>query len=104
MDSLPAPGSLVAAYSALDKMWHRAMVRECSEGEVEVFLVDKGSTETVTLNDIRRLDPCFSVYPFQAILACLAHVEPAGSSWEKRSTNFFKSLVKSHYVEVKISF
>ena len=63
MDSLPAPGSLpVTSYR--EKLWHRAMARDSSEGEVEVFFKDLGPVEVVTLGNTRNLESCFSVLPF----------------------------------------
>ena len=64
MDSLPAPGSLLVTRSERDKLWHRAMARDSSEGEVEVFFVDLGPVEVVTLGNTRKLESCFSVLPF----------------------------------------
>ena len=54
MDSLPAPGSLLVTRSERDKLWHRAMARDSSEGEVEVFFVDLGQVEVVTLSNTRK--------------------------------------------------
>merc|ERR1719187_1339155 len=95
MDSLPAPGSLIVTRSDTDKLWHRAMVRDCSEGEVEVFLVDLGKVEVATLGNARKLESCFSVLPYQATLASIANVEPEGQchSWCKEATQMFKKLV-----------
>ena len=103
MDSLPAPGSLLVTRSEGDKLWHRAMVRDCSEGEVEVFFVDLGQVEVVTLSNTRKLESCFSVLPFQAVLCCLSSVEPAGQGWCKEASDLFKRLVCfSQYVTAKV--
>ena len=103
MDSLPAPGSLLVTRSERDKLWHRAMARDSSEGEVEVFFVDLGQVEVVTLSNTRKLESCFSVLPFQASLACLARVEPAGQGWCKEATTLFKKLTtSSQYLTAKV--
>jgi len=95
MDSLPAPGSLIVTRSDTDKLWHRAMVRDCSEGEVEVFLVDVGKVEVATLGNTRKLESCFSVLPYQATLATIAHLEPNGHSWCKEATQMLKKIATS---------
>ena len=95
MDSLPAPGSLIVAKSDMDKLWNRARVRDSSEGEIEVFFVDLGKVEVVTLSNTRKLESCFSVLPFQAVLACIAGMEPFGQSWCKEATQLFKKITSS---------
>ena len=102
MDSLPAPGSLIVIRSDTDKLWHRAMVRDCSEGEVEVFLVDLGKVEEVTLSNTRKLESCFSVLPFQATLASIACVEPEGHGWCREATQLFKKVVTSSIIVAKV--
>ena len=95
MDSLPAPGSLIIAKSDIDQQWHRAMVRDSSEGEVDVFMVDLGKVEVVTLSNTRKMSSCFSVLPFQAVLACLGGVEPTGHGWSGEATQLFKKVLVS---------
>ena len=54
MNYLPAPGSLLVTRSEMDKLGHRTMARDSSEGEVEVFFVDLGQVEVVTLSNTRK--------------------------------------------------
>ena len=81
----------------------QSQARDSSEGEVEVFFVDLGPVEVVTLGNTRKLESCFSVLPFQASLACLARVEPVGQGWCKEATTLFKRLTTStQYLTGKI--
>ena len=104
MDSFPAPGTLIVTKSERDKLWHRAMVRgDCADGEVEVFLVDLGHVETVFFGNTRKLESCYSVLPFQAVMACLAQVEPVGQGWCKEATDLFRRLTtSSQYLTDKV--
>ena len=88
IDSLPAPWTLLVPRS--EGTSYGIGVRDCSEEEVEVFFVDLGQVEVVTLSNTRKLESCFSVLPFQAVLACISSVEPASQGWCKEDTALFK--------------
>ena len=88
IDSLPAPWTLLVTRSEGTSCG--IGVRDCSEEEVEVFFVDLGQVEVVTLSNTRKLESCFSVLPFQAVLACISSVEPASQGWCKEDTALFK--------------
>ena len=97
MDSLPAPVSLLVTSSEMDKLWDTAMARDSSEGEVEVFFVDLGQVDVVTLSNTRKLEPCFSVLP---LLVWHMYV---GQSWCKEATTLFKRLTtSSQYLTAKV--
>ena len=99
LSSLPAPGSLLVV--RLDRAWHRATVVSTPQAGVEedvvqtVLLVDEGREERVRLNDIRKLDPSFSTFPHQAVLSCLAEVEPLSDTWSPDATTFFTKFARS---------
>ena len=64
----------------------QSQARDSSEGEVEVFFVDLGQVEVVTLSNTRKLEPCFSVQPL------LVWHMSVGQSWCKEATTLFKKL------------
>ena len=63
MDSLPAPGRLMVTRPEADKLWHMAMVRTCSTGEVEMFSIDLQQVEVDTQNNTCEMEYLSSVLP-----------------------------------------
>ena len=106
MDCLPAPGTLVAAKLEKDYFtwcWHRAKVVEVEEYQIKICLVDIGSVIVVSVSQIRRLEPCFSVLPFQAILATLSDIECSTSYWSEKAISMFTDLVSTGIVSATVS-
>lgn len=95
MDSLPSPGTLVAVRLG-KKTWHRAQLveEEDEEGNLQVFLVDIGRDETVPSRDVRRLQDCFTILPFQAHEAQLNMLEPQGGTWKPEAVSAMQNLAK----------
>merc|ERR550519_960867 len=95
MDSLPSPGTLVAVRLG-KKTWHRAKLveEEDEEGNLQVFLVDTGRDETVPRRDVRRLQDCFTILPFQAHEAQLNMLEPQGGAWRPEAGNAMQNMAK----------
>ena len=81
LDSVPNQGSLVAVKER--KCWVRARVKQdCDKhGNLKVFLVDDGRTLKANHVSLRKLDPRFTILPFQVREACIDGLIPDGSSW-----------------------
>eukprot|EP00096_Caligus_rogercresseyi_P003442 TRINITY_DN1645_c0_g1_i6.p1 TRINITY_DN1645_c0_g1~~TRINITY_DN1645_c0_g1_i6.p1 ORF type:complete len:1062 (+),score=365.52 TRINITY_DN1645_c0_g1_i6:134-3319(+) len=69
----PTVGSLYAA--KLDSDWHRVRVRNVMGIRVTVYFIDLGDEETLTVNDLRAMNPKFLSFPPQAISVNLAGLE-----------------------------
>ena len=56
----------------------------------------------VSFINTRKLESWYSVLPFQAVMACLAQVEPVGQGWCKEATDLFRRLTtSSQYLTAK---
>ena len=54
----------------------------------------------VSFINTRKLESWYSVLPFQAVMACLAQVEPVGQGWCKDATDLFRRLTSDHHLLV----
>jgi len=119
MDLLAAPavGELVACRNPLNNLWSRGRVvvdesevhkeDECRDGnidanQVSVFFVDCGFTEQVEVCEVRRLDPCFTAFPLQAVECCLAGVKPSREVWSSEANKEFLRIVQHHWLKAQI--
>ena len=60
-----SPGDAVAALYPEDESWYRARVESVEGEQVTVMFLDHGNTETVGLDNIRRLSQAFTALPIQ---------------------------------------
>jgi len=72
-----ANGSLLAVFS--DEKWYRCQVVSYDEAKdsCDVKFVDHGGYTTVSVSDLRPLNPDFVRLPFQALEVYVAHISPA---------------------------
>ncbi|XP_049975348.1 tudor domain-containing protein 6 [Alexandromys fortis] len=73
--------------------YYRAMVTRLISKSVEVFLVDRGNSETMDWGDVRMLLPQFRQLPILALKCSLADIWPLGKSWSQEAISFFKKTV-----------
>ncbi|KAH8034453.1 hypothetical protein HPB51_024393 [Rhipicephalus microplus] len=91
-------GEFVAARSSRNNLWYRAKVVSIGHGErLKVMFVDFGFYEWVTLNNVRTLDPRFTLLPIQSQLSSLVDTELCcmrdGTSWDKKMRKQFLKCV-----------
>ena len=98
LKALPAPGKHYVAGSTA-RGWHRVLVQEVLHDQVEVLLVDEGRHDVVELERVCDLEPSFSQLPHQAVLCCLAGVEPAASDLDSNET--LATLFKDSHLYVQ---
>ena len=98
MKALPAPGKHYVAGST-SRGWHRVLAQGVVDDEVEVLLVDEGRHGVVELGSVCDLDPSFSQLPHQAVLCCLAGVEPAASDVD--ANDILIPLLKDSHLSVQ---
>ncbi|XP_048203615.1 tudor domain-containing protein 6 isoform X2 [Perognathus longimembris pacificus] len=73
--------------------YFRATVTRLDGQSVDVFLVDRGNSETVDWYDVRMLLPQFRQLPVLALRCALADIWPLGKSWSQEAISFFKKTV-----------
>ncbi|XP_029799034.1 tudor domain-containing protein 6 [Suricata suricatta] len=73
--------------------YYRAVVTRLDDKSVDVFLVDRGSLESVDWYDVRMLLPQFRRLPVLALKCTLADIWPLGKSWSQEAVSFFKKTV-----------
>lgn len=73
--------------------YYRALVTRLISKSVEVFLVDRGNSETMDWGDVRMLLPQFRQLPVLALKCSLADIWPLGKSWSQEAISFFKKTV-----------
>ncbi|XP_020038134.2 tudor domain-containing protein 6 isoform X2 [Castor canadensis] len=73
--------------------YYRAIVTRLDSRSVDVFLVDRGSSERVDWHDVRVLLPQFRQLPTLALTCTLADIWPLGKTWSQEAISFFKKTV-----------
>ena len=73
--------------------YFRAMVTRLDDQNVDVFLVDRGNSETVDRYDVRMLLPQFRRLPVLALQCALADIWPLEENWSQEAISFFKKTV-----------
>uniref|UniRef100_A0A8B9J086 Tudor domain containing 6 n=1 Tax=Amazona collaria TaxID=241587 RepID=A0A8B9J086_9PSIT len=99
------PGSLCCV-SGKEGVFYRAVITRVLDSEVEIYLVDRGNTETVRLCAVKELLPRFKELPALALKCCLADVCPLRGSWSEASVSAFREIVlnkalKVHFLSVQ---
>ncbi|XP_009465694.1 PREDICTED: tudor domain-containing protein 6 [Nipponia nippon] len=99
------PGSLCCA-GGKDGAFYRAVITRVLDSEVEIHLVDRGSTETVDRCAVKELLPRFRELPALALKCCLAGISALSGSWSEASLSAFREIVlnkglKVHFLSVQ---
>ncbi|KAL3274310.1 hypothetical protein HHI36_015713 [Cryptolaemus montrouzieri] len=95
LDSVSS-GDLVAAIFQYDNKWYRAEVlnvtrdNDKDEVQAELYYVDYGDTDIVTIKQIFELRTDFLQLHFQAIECYLANVEPVQEEWSEEAVDKFE--------------
>ncbi|KAL8173163.1 UNVERIFIED_CONTAM: hypothetical protein K2H54_041444 [Gekko kuhli] len=87
----PQPGSLCCVMLK-ENSYHRAIVTSVQGEGIEVYLVDRGSTEIVDLYKVKDLLPQFRELPAVALRCALANPSPS-QPWSPGSVDYFKKAV-----------
>lgn len=102
LNTPPCLGQLLVAYSSKKSMWLRASVRDVLDnGILQVFFVDYGVTEELSLDKCREIEPQFIHLPCQAVYCTLANVF-VESSMDKEGKSYVESLLLDQEIEVEI--
>lgn len=87
---------MCSVYSTKDKAFFRAKVTDIkSESEINVFFIDLGVEETVSIDDIQPLDKKFLSTPRYQFKVKLAGITPCGgsSSWPSSSCQKLREII-----------
>ncbi|CAK6446922.1 unnamed protein product [Pipistrellus nathusii] len=77
----------------MENGYYRALVTRLDDKNVDVFLVDRGNSETVDWCDVRLLLPQFRRLPGLALRCTLADIWPVAGTWSQEAISFFKKTV-----------
>ena len=80
--------------------WHRVKVRRAlhQDGKADIFYIDYGTDEEVSISELRLLDLKFSILPAQALRAKLHNLAPAGhphDGWTSQACFQFLQVSRS---------
>ncbi|XP_052774771.1 uncharacterized protein LOC128213245 isoform X2 [Mya arenaria] len=96
-------GDVVAALSS-DESWYRASVIKRDGENVTVMFVDYGNTETVTLENVRKLTKEFATLPVQGVAVCLGGVQPSTEEgWSTEAIAAFTELTTDKVLLMDVS-
>ncbi|XP_053140053.1 tudor domain-containing protein 6 [Hemicordylus capensis] len=88
----PQPGSLCCVMLK-ENFYHRALVTKVQGKGIEVYLVDRGSTEIVDLYKVKELLPQFRELPAVALKCALANPSSQSQSWSPDAVGYFREAV-----------
>ncbi|KAM6123234.1 tudor domain-containing protein 15 [Pterocles gutturalis] len=89
----PEPGLLCCARYSKDMLFYRGVVIEVLCGNITVYFLDFGNTDTVPCCDVKTLLPEFSDLPALAMCCALACTFSVDDMWVKNEIDFFKGIV-----------
>ncbi|XP_007887764.2 putative ATP-dependent RNA helicase TDRD12 [Callorhinchus milii] len=100
----PAVGDLCLAFSGTEKRWYRGKILSSAEtkGEYQVFNMDSGSCNWVSLNKIKHLAKADFNLPFQAIWCSLNGTEPVGDRCELEGNKSMQITFKGKKLQAKV--
>ncbi|XP_050402777.1 tudor domain-containing 6 [Patella vulgata] len=98
----PIPGTICAAKFTEDDLWYRAIVTSSDSQSADVFFVDYGNSETVSLNLLKELAPDLHDLPSQAVECMLGNVCPLDNSWSSKVIDEFEKWIYDREMEIKI--
>ncbi|KAF6365481.1 tudor domain containing 6 [Rhinolophus ferrumequinum] len=73
--------------------YYRALVTRLDDKSVDVFLVDRGNSESVDWYNVTMLLPQFRQLPILALRCTLADIWPLAETWSQEAISFFKKTV-----------
>ncbi|XP_051769791.1 tudor domain-containing protein 1 isoform X3 [Ctenopharyngodon idella] len=91
----PEIGELCAVKFSLDRNWYRAEVQsvDVARKTANVFYIDFGNEENVTLDNIRPLSDNIDAAPPFALQCCVAGIKPVTGSWTGECTIAVRQLI-----------
>ncbi|XP_052042702.1 tudor domain-containing protein 15 [Apodemus sylvaticus] len=98
----PRPGLLCCARYSKDRCFYRAVITEMSDYQINVYLLDYGSTDSIPFFDVKILLPEFRELPPLAVHCSLAHVGPATEVWIKAAIDYFKKIILNKAILLQV--
>ncbi|KAH3791865.1 hypothetical protein DPMN_145356, partial [Dreissena polymorpha] len=95
-EELMVRGQVCATLFPEDNNWHRGVITGKQQaGFLEIYYVDYGNMNYVAKSTIRFLKQEFLMLPAQAIQCRLAHLQPKGQKWTRKSRLRFMQLTRA---------
>ncbi|CAF0995587.1 unnamed protein product [Adineta ricciae] len=101
----PSPGDYCVAMYTEDARWYRArVIRYLSDQTCEVFYVDYGNMEELSIELVHEILPDFARIPARAIACTIAEILPptGQEGWTKRATFAFASRCSNESVQATV--
>ena len=98
----PVPGNSCCAKFSDDSRWYRGMVVDVHSSGVELYFVDYGNTEVVSLSDVRVLQNELLAWEVQCFCCSLVNCHPVGSEWDESAAGVFSELTASKLLQAHI--
>ncbi|XP_069374095.1 tudor domain-containing protein 1 isoform X1 [Paralichthys olivaceus] len=98
----PKVGEPCCAMFHGDGAWYRAMVKELSENQASINIVDYGYSMKVEQHQLRSIKQRLLTLPFQAVRCWLSGVEPLGSEWSSEALLWFQTLVDGEQLSARV--
>ena len=96
----PAVRDWCIAKFSVDDGWYRAQISSLQGSHAEVFYIDYGNSETVSLADVKVLKPQFAILPAQALSCSLAGCKAGTGLDTKFKEIALENEFKAHIVSV----
>ncbi|XP_031212590.1 tudor domain-containing protein 15 isoform X2 [Mastomys coucha] len=98
----PGPGLLCCARYSKDRCFYRAIITEVNDYQINVYLLDYGSTDSIPFFDVKILLPAFRELPPLAVHCSLAHIAPVTDVWIKVATDYFKKIILNKAILLQV--
>ncbi|CAF0984259.1 unnamed protein product [Rotaria sordida] len=101
----PLPGDYCVAMYTEDARWYRArIIRYISDQTCEVFYIDYGNMEELSIDLLHEILPDFARIPARAIACTIAEILPPNGQegWTKRATFAFASRCSNECVQATV--
>uniref|UniRef100_A0A8I6AN93 Tudor domain containing 15 n=1 Tax=Rattus norvegicus TaxID=10116 RepID=A0A8I6AN93_RAT len=98
----PGPGLFCCARYSKDRCFYRAIITEVDDYRINVYLLDYGSTHSISLFDAKILLPEFCELPPLAVHCSLAYIAPVTKVWIKAATDYFKKIVLNKAILLQV--
>ncbi|XP_029163809.1 tudor and KH domain-containing protein homolog [Nylanderia fulva] len=86
-------GQMVAAKFSCDNKWYRAEVIDIIKDSYEIYFVDYGDLEVLSIDNVLELRTDMLSLRYQAVECSLANVKPRESVWSSEACDTFAELV-----------
>ncbi|CAL1541995.1 unnamed protein product [Lymnaea stagnalis] len=97
-----SPGTVCAAKFSEDEAWYRGIVQSVSANSAQIFFVDYGNSESVSLEFVCNLKPEMMELPALAVKCCLSNASLKSTDNNPDVQGLFDNLVGDKELEVKV--